>query len=137
MSAPSFDERPHADALAAAIKAQFGPWECYEHGEVPGLDGNAGSIPDIFALVQVSRRYLPTQQAVRRASRTAWRASIHAVGRTADECRWAMNRISLALDSQRLAVSGRASTPIQHETSDDPGPDGGRFSALVRFTYTL
>lgn len=136
MSTPSLDERPHAEAISAAIKAHLGPHNVYGYGEVPGLDGNPGTVPPIYVLLQVSRRHVPTTRSVRRASRAGWRTSLRAVGRTDDECRWAMNKVSLALDSQRLVVGGRVTSPIQHETSDEPDPDSGRHSALVRFTYT-
>lgn len=135
MSTPSFDERPHATALIAAIKAQLGAWNAYELGEVPGVDDNAGSIPDIFAVVQVERMFLPTMQSSRKASRAGWRASIKAVGRTVSEARWAQNKVALALDSARLTIGSRSTTPIQHESTDSPEPDGDHFSALSRWTY--
>lgn len=137
MTAPVLDEREHAKVLAAAIKAQLGPRDVYEYGDVPGVDGNAGTQPSIYALIQVSRRFIPALHSTREASRSGWRVSVRAVGSTVNECRWATSRIALALDSQRVAIAGHLSTRIQHETSDEVTPDGDRFEALSRFTYAL
>lgn len=137
MTAPGLDERDHAAALKAVIEAQLGQWKVYEYGEVPGLGKNAGQQPPIYVLLQVERRSLAPAHSSRTASRTGWRASIRAVGRTASECRWATHRVSLALDSQRVTVDGHLSTPVQHETTDSPEPDGDRYESLIRWTYAL
>lgn len=134
----SLDERHHAATLAAAITAQLGPWAVYEYGEVPGLDGNGGDVPAIYVLMQVERRggVVPLRGTAQ-AGRSAWRASIRAVGRTVDECRWALLRITTALNEQTLAVDGEPTSPIQLESTDSPAPDDGVTSALSRWTYTV
>lgn len=137
MTAPGLDERAHAKALAALIDAHLGPNDVYEYGKVPGVDGNPGKEPSIYVLIQVTRRYLPATRSVRQASRSGWRASVRAVGRTVDECRWASLRVSEALDGAYLTISALPSTPVQHETSDEPDKDGGRWSSLSRWTYAL
>lgn len=137
VTAPVLDEREHATALAAAIKAHLGPNNVYEYGNVPGLDDNDGIQPAIYVLIQVARRKVPSLHSTREASRSGWRVSARAVGTTVNECRWATSRIALALDSQRVTIDGRTSTRLQHETSDDAAPQGDRFEALTRFTYAL
>lgn len=135
--AHALDERQHAEALKAAINARLTPHSTFEYGAVPGLNGNAGTHPSIYALVQVERRSIPTRSAVRRATRTGWRASIRAVGRTPNETRWASQRIAEALDGTRLTVGGFETTPVEHETSDAPALDADRFESLTRYVYAL
>lgn len=133
----ALDERLHAAALEAAIKAHLGPWEVYEYGQVPGLDGNAGEQPPMYVLLQVERRHLPPTHGSRRPLRTGWRVSVRGVGTTADECRWVLLRITRALDGVRLAIGGRQSTPLEHEPGNAPEPGNTRVEALLRFTYAV
>lgn len=138
-AAHAVDERAHAAALSAAVAANIGAWGVYGYGEVPGMNGNPGSIPEIYVLLQVERTFLPATRQSRLASRTGWRAVVRGVGSTPTEMRWAMNRIHLSLDSQRLTVDGFTSTPVAFESGgedDDPRTDG-RCSAFARYTYAL
>jgi hypothetical protein len=138
VTAPGLDERQHAAALKAAIKARLAPGdEVYEYGDVPGLDGNAGIEPDLYVLLQIERRYLPAAHSPREATRTAWRATIRSVGTTVNECRWVSLKVAQALDSVRLTIGGIESTRIQHETTDAPEPRNGRADSLSRWTYSL
>lgn len=139
MSAPVLDVRAHFDAAKAAITAvdaQLGN-DTYDFGEVPGLDGNDGTMPRIHALLQVERRHLAPTHNARRASRSSWRVSVRYVGATVDETAWALKHISTALDSKRLVIEGFTSTPLQHDVTDAIARDGGLRSGLTAWTYTL
>lgn len=137
MSTTTLDERLHVAAIKAAIKAQFGPNNVYDYGTVPGADGNAGTLPNIFALVSLERRYNPNLTLAARASANGWRLSVRVVGRTMDEARWALLKVATALNEQRLTIDGRATTPLQYESPRPPELDDGRFSGLASYTYAL
>lgn len=130
-TAPAIDTRPHVEAVKAAVTANLGQWNAYEYGQVPA------ALPHIFALVSVERRYVPPMRAGNRAGRSGWRVSVRTVGRTADECRWALWKATQALDETALTVDGHASSRLQHESTTDAEPDDGRFSALSQWTYAI
>ena len=132
------DSRPHATAVRAAVTASLAPsWTAYDYGKVPGSDGNAGSLPSIYALVSVERRYNPNLRLSAQAGQAGWRIAVRVVGRTADEARWAMARTADALNEKRLTIAGRSTTPIQFESEQTPELDNGRYSALALYTYAL
>lgn len=135
MSTVTLDSRPHIAAIRAAIKAEIGPNNVYEYGQVPGADGNAGTLPNIFVLVAIERRYNPTLNLAAKAGATGWRVSARAVGRTVDEARWALFKVATALNEQRLTIEGRATTPLQFESDRTPEKDDGRFSGVAMYTY--
>lgn len=136
MSILQLDQRPHAVAIKAAIKAQFGPNNVYEYGQVPGADGVAGTLPSIFAVISLERRNQPLARASARAGSVPWRLSVTSVGRTVDECRWAQLKVALALTEQRLLVTEDPTTRIQFESGRAAESDNGRFSADDFYTYT-
>lgn len=130
------DARPHAAAVKAAVTAAMAPlWTAYDYGKVPGSDGNAGTLPSIYALVSVERRFNSNLRLSAQASQTGWRVTVRLVGRTIEESRWAMNRAAVALNEARLSVEGRSTSPIQFETDQSPELDGGRYSGLSSWTY--
>lgn len=130
------DSRPHAAAARQAVTTSLAPdWIAYDYGKVPGSDGNRGALPSIFALVSVERRSNPNLRLSANASQIGWRLSVEVVGRTADEARWALHRVSIALNEVRLLVDGRPSTPIQFESDQPPSRDETRYSASSLWTY--
>lgn len=130
------DSRPHASAVKAAVTSSLAPsWTAYDYGKVPGSDGNSGTLPSIYALVSVERRFNSNLRLSAQASQTGWRITVRSAGRTIDETRWAMNRAAVALNEARLTVEGRATSPIQFEVEQSPELDGGRYSGLSSWTY--
>lgn len=128
------DERPHAAAILAALNTALDPRVAYTRGKVPGLDNNAGTEPAIYAIVDLERRnHAPTLRAGRTVRR-GWRVSVRGVGRTVDEARWALARVSTALEGATLPV-GVGTSPLLFETADEVAPDGGRYSGAVTYTY--
>lgn len=130
-TAPVVDHRLHAAAARAAVTDELGDWQAYEYGKVPE------SLPHIYALVSVERRFTPSTRMSGYSGRSAWRLSVRTVGRSPDEARWAMARATAALDEQRLTISGAPSSLLQFESSTDAEPDEGRYSALTQWIYTL
>lgn len=130
-TAPVVDQRPHVAAVKAAIKSTFGRWDAYEYDEVPD------PLPFIFALVSVERRFVPPRRTTGHAGRSSWRVGVRSVGRTADECLWAVAKVAEALDEALLTVDGYGSTLLSHEDTSDASADEGRFSATSFYTYTI
>lgn len=135
--AAEFDERIIAAALAAALNTALAPHAVFEFGEVPGADENPGVLPDIYVVSALERRFVQSGRAVGRTDRTGWRIQLRYVGRDVAEARWCVPRIATALNGKTITVSGTESTPITHETSQAVGPDSGRFSGLVEYTFAL
>lgn len=135
MTAYLVDQRPHATAIKAAIKAQFGPNNVYEYGQVPGANGVAGTLPNIFAIISLERRSNTFLRLPARAGNAGWRLAVRTVGRTVDECRWAQLRVADALNEARLTVGDKPTTPLQYEAGDAPTFDDGRFSAVDYYTF--
>jgi hypothetical protein len=155
-TAPVLDNRPHAEAIKAAITAQLGTkvvdgetvplWQAYDYDEVPGgadtADANvrAQPLPHIYVVVAVERRFAPAQRPTG-AGRSSWRVTAVPVGRTVDEARWAMLRDERALDEARLVIADsdteHTTSPLTLELASQPEPDDGRFSGRVQYTYAL
>lgn len=136
------DVREHATAIKAAVGERTEPWLLYSYSEVPGDKNNPieaernKALPNLYAMLTVERKYLQANRRNAQASRTSWRATIRMVGRSVDEALWLDQKVTLALNEQRLVIGGRATTPLQHESSTSPEPDDGRCSGLVIYTYT-
>ena len=135
-TAPALDERTHRETIKALLTATLGPNRVYDYGTVPGADGNAGTIPPIFTLVSVERRYVEPSKAGQ-ASRSGWRVNVRFVGRTVAEADWAAWKVTQALDGVRVSLDGVTSNPITHELSEDIAPDDGRFSGRKQWIYAL
>lgn len=133
------DSRAHASAVRTLVSDALGPWDAYYYGKVPGSDGNPGTLPHIFALVSVERRFNPNLRLSANATGVGWRISVRVVGRTVDEARWALMFVTAALNEARLSLltdSGpRSTTPIQFESEQPPALDDGRYSATSTWTY--
>jgi hypothetical protein len=137
------DERDHAAVLTALIDAAMGPdpdttkSRVFTYGKVPGADGNPGTLPRIYALISIERRFTPANKAVAMTTRSGWRVSVRYVGKTVLEAQWANAKIAAALDQQYITVNGLTSTPLIHESTSAVAPDDGLYSGLVGFTYAL
>lgn len=102
---------------------------------MPGLDGVAGVLPNIFVVMTVQRRPSSNLRSTAQAGSSGWRASFRSNGRTADECWWAMNKVALAVNEVVLTIDGTKTTPIQFESDQAPRLKDGRQSALSTYTY--
>lgn len=130
------DVRPHAVALKAALDGPLGQWSAYDYDEVPGGNGNEGTLPFIYVVLSVERRLNPIVRAPGRTSSAGWRVALRSVGRTVDECRWAQNRVAIGLNEKRLLVADEHTSRLQYESGQAAELDEGRYSALDIYTYT-
>lgn len=138
-TAPVVDERKHRNTWIAA----FTGVEVFEPGMVPGLDDNpkrAGQNdpPRLHALVFLARRPAPESNTAARPTRSGWRATIRATGRTPDEVR-SVETKAAAIEGTRLSVDNASSTPVAHEITDDAirKSEDGWFFRDTSYTYVL
>lgn len=134
------DSRPHAKVVRTLL-TDAADWTAYDYGKVPGSDGNPGTLPPIYALVSVERRFNSNLRMSAQAGRIGWRLAVRVVGRTPDEARWALMTVAGVLNESRLALltstGPRHTTPIQFESEQSPEKDDGRYSALSIWVYAL
>lgn len=140
VTAPAIDSYQHFNAVKALLLAPLNQ-KVYEWGAVPGRKNaagttNPGTAPNIYVLLAVERRFAETFVAGR-AQMSAWRIATVSVGRTPGEVRWAQLRVATALESLRLVVAGKTTTPVAIETPGSPQPDEPSYSARDTFTYAL
>lgn len=137
-TAPAVDERKHRDVWVAGVAGV----QVFEPGMVPGLDGNAKrdshDPPRFHALIFLSRRPAPVSNTSARPTRSGWRATIRATGRTPDEVRHVETKAT-AIEGTRLNIDAADSTPVTHEFTDDEikKTDDGWFFRDTSFTYVL
>lgn len=136
-TAPGLDVRPHMAAIKALIDATLSPHKSYGYDNLPGMNGTAGEVPAIFAVVSVERRFAGTPRMNGRPSRSGWRVSARWAGRTLNEALWAEERVTSALEGVKVTLDGQTSTPISHEVSQAAAYDDGRMVGLTEFTYVL
>jgi hypothetical protein len=74
-------DQEHWDALAALLRETDLGSDVYDYGKVPGADGNEGTIPTVFAVLSIERRYVEPNKASG-TGRTGWRVSVRYVGTT-------------------------------------------------------
>lgn len=89
--------------------------------ELPAFDGEAAGSPPIYVV-----SYLTTPQGVAASARLSsdvpkarFLLTTICVGRTPNECRWAVEKVHGILVGRRLAVAGRICDPFQPPDSPD------------------
>lgn len=136
------DARIHAAAVKVALNTALGvKVQAYDYDEVPGAKTNPDALqrllplPNIYVAVSVERRFIGQLRNSASTGRTGWRVSARSLGRTVDECRWAMFRVATGLNEKRLTIAGTTTTPIQFESEQAPEWDEVRYTAVSLFTY--
>lgn len=138
-TAPVVDERKHRDVWVAAITGVA----VFEPGLVPGLDDNAVRAgrkdpPRLHALIFLARRPAPGSNSTARPTRSGWRATVRATGRTPDEVRSVETKIA-PIEGTLLNIDDVTSTPVAHEITDDAirKSNDGWFFRDTSYTYVL
>lgn len=135
-STPSLtDATLHAAAVKAALNAELSPKQALDYDEVPGLNGNAGVIPDVFVVFSVERRSGAPLRSSATTGRTGWRIAARCVALNVGDCRRAMAKVAAALNEVSLTVDGLATTPVQFESDRAPEWDEDRYSGQALYTY--
>ena len=133
----TLDATVHAEAIKTAITAHLGGSQAYNSDEVPGTNGNDGTVPDRYAEVSVELEQ-PDPTGRRMGGQTAvrnWIATVTGVGRNVGEARWVLARVADALYERTLTVEGVTTEPLVLQESRDPEYDTDRYSGIAVYTY--
>lgn len=129
------DARPIGKAVAAAVTGQLGGSFAYDRASIPGGNRVQGTLPNLYAVVDVERRF---DESARRAGApagtSAWRISVGGVGRTVVEAEWVLAKATAALEDVWLATAEGNDFLCRFETYRAPEFDDGRFYGSVTFT---
>lgn len=136
-SAPATDLRLHYRLFEPLLKAAIDPNRFYEFGRVPGVDGNKGTQPAIYALLDVQRRPYAPQTLSAHTDVTGWALTVVGVGTTRNEAAWVLGQVTEALEELVVTLDGQESTPLLFDVHDPIRPDGDRQSGRVSYTYVL
>lgn len=143
VSAPSLvDDRVHATAVKAALNtALTGTAAAYDYDEIPGAPTNPSEternkpLPNIYVALSIERRGGVPVRATATTGRTGWRVAARCVGRTTDECRWALLKVAVALNEKCLTIGGDLTSPVTFESGQAPEWADGRYTARALYTY--
>lgn len=94
---------------------------------------NAGTLPYIYVVVSVSRRFGGNQRATSTRTLTGWRLTTTCVAPTVDGARWATERVA-TLENSRLTVADLSLSPILFESSNPPARDNNFFTGVTFWT---
>jgi hypothetical protein len=126
-------EELHAAAVVAKLNAALpAQVRAYDFDELPATR------PANYIEVTVSRRFGGEQRSVASSTRGGWRVTTRSVSSVSvSNARKNAETVRAALESARLTVSSKKSTPVQFETADPIEPDDGWWSGLTAWTYAL
>lgn len=125
-------EREHAEEWRDVIEALLGDpvtdatRGAFDYDDVPS------PLPDLYALVTVTRRFGGDARSHGGKPMVGWRLTVLSVGRTVDEARWVREKVD-TLDETRNATL--ATTLLVFEDNTTIEADGDRYSGLTSFTY--
>lgn len=125
-------EEQHAAAIFATLDAAGA--RPYDVDELKALK----KLPNYYTEVTLSRRFGggPRRQSAQEGTES-YRVLTRYVAETVSNARELRRRTRAAFQDVALIVDGTATTPIQFETADAIGSDGGWFSGADAWTYTL
>lgn len=136
-TAPATDLRLHYAHFLDLLAPALSPNPIFKFGEVPGADGNLGTVPDRYALLDIQRRpYAPTSLAAH-PDVTGWAVSVVGVGRSVSEAAILLDRATGVLEYQSVVIDGHESTPLTFDTLGPVARDGRVFEGLITYTYVL
>lgn len=137
------DERLHRANWKTLIELSGAPTlKAYGFDDVPGMKGtdgqlNPGTVPPIFVLLSVQRRFVAVKYQSGSRGVNAVRFSTRVVGRTEDEAAWARMKVAAAVEERIVAFGPDECTPVMFENEDPIAFDDGRYSGLTRWTYQV
>lgn len=131
------DLNAHRAVMAAAYATALGQWDVFEFGATPGLDGNPGTEPLIYGLLDVTREVNSFHRLGGVGTARLYRVTARAVASTPGEVRWALERATEAFEDVAFKVGEHDTTPLEFADQDDPNRDKDRYFADVEFTYAV
>lgn len=108
----------------------------YGYDNVPGTNNNPGTRPTDYLLLTVERMFIPASRMSAQSKVAGYRVTVRGVGANANNVRVSLAQAATALNEVRLTVSSKATSPIQHESSQPAEWDDPLYSALDTYTYT-
>jgi hypothetical protein len=111
-------ESEMAAAILATLNAAIAPSVAYEYGKVPGSNGNAGTEPAKYLLIDVTRRYVDSHRASGVTSLTGYRLGTRYVAKSIGDAREMRRRTATALEDQILATADGELGPFTFEAAD-------------------
>lgn len=121
-------------AAWVSLLSGLSEWPAFSYGAVPGVEGNEGTEPVKYLLVDVQRMAVAAPVS---PLRTGWRVMVLAADTSPANVRLALDRVAAVVESRRVTLGGVSSTPIMHESTDGPERDGARFSGSSSWTYVM
>lgn len=130
MTATIATEEQHATAVIAAVNAQAAFVFAYDFDDAPA------ALPQYYALITVTRRFGGPMRFGGDKTQDLYRITTTCVGRTITAVRQVRELVG-GIERLSLTVNGRASTPIEFETSTPIGEDDKFYSGVSTWTYAL
>lgn len=121
-------ERAHSTAIRAFLETPLGQWSAYDYDDAPA------TLPAIYALITVTRRFGGEPRNDGRRPLTGWRLTTLAVGRSVDEARIARDWLHAALNEKRIPAL--STSLVEFESENPIEPDDGRYSGVTVWTYS-
>ena len=128
-------ENEQAAAILAALNAALSPVVAYEYGKVPGANGNAGTEPARYAVVTVSRRYVPERRASGYVSVPGGRLGVRYIAKAAIDVRNMRRLAAEVIEDQILTTDAGEVGPFTFESGDPARPDGAYLVADDSWTF--
>ena len=116
-------ESEQAEAILAVLNAALAPAVAYEYGKVPGSNGNAGTEPAKYLLVDISRRYVGSFRTSGAASLKGYRLGTRYVAKSSGDARTMRQRVAAALEGHIIKTEAGEIGPFMFETGDPIRPD--------------
>ena len=129
-------EDEQATAILAALNTALAPAVAYEYGDVPGTNGNPGTVPDRYVLIDLSRRYVEGRMISGEPRWKGYRLGTRYAAKVTDDARTMRARVTEALENKTLATaSGGEVGPFVFETAESIRPDDGYQSGADTWTF--
>lgn len=132
------DSRPVAAVVIAAIDVALGGTTAkpmsWDAASLPGGNRVAGTLPNIYALTRVYRRFDDSAARIGASQYvTSWRVVVQCAGTTVKEAAWALSNASAALEDVFISTAD-LELICKFEAAESPTWDDGRFVGSVTFT---
>lgn len=129
------NESEQAAAILVALNAALEPAAAYEYSKVPGSNGNAGTEPAKYVVIDLSRRYVDKRLASGEVSVSGYRLGVRYVAKATNDARNMRRIVTGVLEDQILTTDDGEVGPFVFESAEALRPDEGYQVALDVFTF--
>lgn len=128
-------EKSDATLVLAALNAALTPAAAYEYDKVPGSNGNSGSRPNKYVVVDLSRRYVEKRSASGEVTVSGGRLGVRYVAKSTNDARNMRALATATLEDQILSADLGEIGPFVFESSEPIAPDDELMSGYDVFTF--